>query len=156
DFGVRGEVGLLDWYTLSVAVFATVALAGHGATYLALKTEGPVHERSGRWAKRLWAAAGPLFVAVSVESSLVRPDVPGPALSNPLCWLGAAVIGGAVLLLIAGLTTGREDRAFLGSNALLAGILATGGSAIYPVMLHSTLDPANSLTAQDCAAGGHA
>src|SRR5271169_5761658 len=37
DFQVRGNVGLLDWYTLSVAAFAVVMLAAHGATYLTLK-----------------------------------------------------------------------------------------------------------------------
>ena len=40
DFGVRGEVGLLDWYTISIGIFAAVLLAAHGATYLTLKTEG--------------------------------------------------------------------------------------------------------------------
>ena len=37
-FGVRGRVGILDWYTVSVAVFTTVLLAAHGAAYLRLKT----------------------------------------------------------------------------------------------------------------------
>jgi cytochrome d ubiquinol oxidase subunit II len=48
DFNVRGYVGLLDWYTVSVAVFAVVILAAHGATYLMLKTEGAVHARARR------------------------------------------------------------------------------------------------------------
>src|SRR6516164_9599018 len=61
DFGVRGYVGLLDWYTVSIAVFASVILAAHGATYLTLKTEGPVHDRSATWTKYLWAASVPLF-----------------------------------------------------------------------------------------------
>ena len=46
DFNVRGNVGLLDWYTVSIAIFTVVMLAAHGATYLMLKTEGPVHDRS--------------------------------------------------------------------------------------------------------------
>lgn len=37
--------------------------------------------------------------------------------------------------------------AFLGSNLLIAGLLAIGGAAIFPVMLYSTLAPQNSLTA---------
>ena len=61
DFNVRGNVGLLDWYTVSIAIFAAVVLAAHGATYLTLKTEGPVHDRSATWAKYLWMAAAPLF-----------------------------------------------------------------------------------------------
>jgi cytochrome d ubiquinol oxidase subunit II len=32
DFRVSGSVGLLDWYTVSVAIFAAVVLAAHGAT----------------------------------------------------------------------------------------------------------------------------
>jgi cytochrome d ubiquinol oxidase subunit II len=49
--------------------------------------------------------------------------------------------------LISGLSTGREMRAFVGSNLLLVGLLASGAAAIFPVMLYSTLAPENSLTA---------
>ena len=61
DFGVRGRVGILDWYTVSVAVFTTVLLSAHGATYLRLKTIGRVHQRSERLARWLWATALVLF-----------------------------------------------------------------------------------------------
>jgi cytochrome bd ubiquinol oxidase subunit II len=147
DFRTVGYVGLLDWYTVSVAVFAAVILAAHGATYLTLKTEGPVHDRSAAWAKHLWVAVVPLFVAVSFESWIVRPDVPTHAIRNPWCWLGVLVIIAATVTLISGLGAHREMRAFVGSNALLAAVLATGGAAMFPVMLHSTLAPENSLTA---------
>jgi cytochrome d ubiquinol oxidase subunit II len=153
DFRVRGYVGLLDWYTVSVAIFAVVILAAHGATYLMLKTEGPVHDRSAVWAKYLWSAAAPLFLAISVESLVVRPDVPRHAISNPFCWLGLLIVVGSIIALISGLSTGWETRAFVGSNALLAGLLVTGGAAIFPVMLYSTLEPGNSLTAYAVAAG---
>ena len=147
DFNVRGNVGLLDWYTVSIAVFAAVILAAHGATYLTLKTEGPVHDRSATWAKYLWAAVVPLFLAVSVESWMVRPDLPGHALHNPFCWLGLLVVIVSIILLISGLSARREMLAFMGSNFLLVGMLATGGATIFPEILHSTLAPENSLTA---------
>src|SRR6266481_6118332 len=88
DFSVRGYVGLLDWYTVSVAVFAAVVLAAHGATYLSFKTEGPVHDRSQKWAKYLWLAALPLLLIVLAESRIVRPDLPGRAIYNPFWCLG--------------------------------------------------------------------
>ena len=156
DFRARGYVGLLDWYTVSIAIFAAVILAAHGATYLTLRTEGPVHDRSAAYAKYLWAAVAPLFLAISLESWVVRPDLPGHAIYNPFCWLGLLVIIGATITLISGLSTKRERRAFLGSNFLLAGLLATGSAAIFPVMLHSTLAPENSLTAYTVAAGPRA
>jgi cytochrome bd ubiquinol oxidase subunit II len=152
DFGVRGHVGLLDWYTVSVAVFAVGLLAAHGATYLALKTEGPVHDRSARCAKYLWAAVVPLFVLITVESFFVRPDVPARAAPNPVCWFGLLVVVLSAAMLISGFSTHREMRVFLASNFLIVGLLATGGAAIFPVMLHSTLAPENSLSAYAIAA----
>jgi len=147
DFNVRGYVGLLDWYTVSIAVLATVVLAAHGATYLTLKTEGPVHDRSEKYAKYLWIAVVPLGLAVLVESRIARPDLPGRALSNPFWWIGLVVVAASTITLISGLATRRELRAFVGSNFLIVGLLATGAAAIFPVMLHSTLAPENSLTA---------
>jgi cytochrome bd ubiquinol oxidase subunit II len=147
DFTARGNVGLLDWYTVSIAIFAVVLLAAHGATYLTLKTEGAVHDRSARSARYLWAAVVPLFLAISVESWVVRPDLPGRAIANPFCWLGLFMIMVATVTLISGLRTQREMRAFIGSNFLIVGLLATGSAAIFPVMLYSTLAPENSLTA---------
>jgi len=152
DFGVRGHVGLLDRYTVSVAVFAVGLLAAHGATYLALKTEGPVHDRSARCAKYLWAAVVPLFVLITVESFFVRPDVPARAAHNPVCWFGLLAVVLSAVMLISAFSTRREMRAFLASNFLIVGLLATGGAAIFPVMLHSTLAPENSLSAYAIAA----
>jgi cytochrome bd-type quinol oxidase subunit 2 len=43
-------------------------------------------------------------------------------------------------------------RAFLGSTFILVGLLVTGSAAIFPVMLHSTLAPEQSLTAYAVAA----
>jgi cytochrome d ubiquinol oxidase subunit II len=147
DFGVRGNVGLLDWYTVSVALFAAVILAAHGATYLTLKTEGAVHDRSEVYAKSLWLLAIPLLAIVSGETWFVRPDLPGHGLSNPFVWLGVILIVVAAVLLASGILRKHERRAFIGSNLLVAGMLATGSAAIFPVMLSSTLVPANSLTA---------
>lgn len=147
NFNVRGHVGLLDWYTVSIAILAVVMLAAHGATYLTLKTEGPVHDRSEKLAKYLWIAVVPLLLVVLIESRIVRPDLPGRALSNPFWWLGFVVVATSAITLISGLATRREPRAFVGSNFLIVGLLTTGAAAIFPVMLHSTLAPENSLTA---------
>jgi cytochrome d ubiquinol oxidase subunit II len=156
NFSVRGYVGLLDWYTVSVAIFAAVILAAHGATYLTLKTEGPVHDRSATLGKSLWVAVALLFLAISIESWVVRPDLPGKAIANPFCWLGLLVIIGAIITLISGLRTQREMWAFVGSNLLLVGLLASGSAALFPVMLYSTLAPENSLTAYAVASSPRA
>ena len=76
----------------SVAIFAAVMLAAHGATYLTLKTEGPVHDRSESYAKWLWTAIGPLFVIVSVETWFIRPDLTKHGIENLNSWAGMIVV----------------------------------------------------------------
>ena len=156
NFRPTGNVGLFDWYTVSVAVFAVIILCAHGASYLTLKTEGPVHDRAAEWAKRLWAAVVPAFVAISLESWVVRPDLPARAVSNPFCWLGLWVVAASTITLISGMLARRELRAFLGSTFLIAGLLITGGACIYPIMLHSTIAPENSLTADSAVSSNNA
>lgn len=151
DFGVHGNVGLLDWYTLSVAVFGVAILAAHGATYLTLKTEGVVHDRSSLYAKMLWLALLPLFAIVSVETWYIRSDLLGNVLKNPFSWLGIAVVLASSITLLIGMIKGQEFKALMGSTFLIAGLLATGAATIFPVMLYSTLAPENSLTAYTAA-----
>jgi cytochrome d ubiquinol oxidase subunit II len=130
-----------------------VVLAAHGATYLTLKTEGPVHDRCAKSAKCLWAAVIPLFVAISIESWNVRPSLAQDAIERPFCWIGLLFILVATYALVSGLSKRLEKRAFVGSNLFLVGVLATGSAAFFPVMLYSTLAPGNSLTAQSVSAG---
>jgi cytochrome d ubiquinol oxidase subunit II len=106
-----------------------------------------VHDRSAAWGRYLWAASAPLFVLISIQSWIVRPDLLGNALGNPVCWLGMLLVCAAVVTLASGLAMRHERRAFVGSNLLLVGLLATGGAAMFPEMLHSTLAPEHSLTA---------
>jgi cytochrome d ubiquinol oxidase subunit II len=152
DFRVRGHVGLLDWYTVSVAIFAAVILAAHGANYLTLKTEGPVHARSAKYGRYLWSAVAVLFLVISVETHFVRADLFSRAIHNPFGWLGLFAVIASTIALISGLKTRRELRAFAASNGLIAGLLVTGGAALFPVMLTSTLSAANSLNAYAVAA----
>jgi cytochrome bd ubiquinol oxidase subunit II len=153
NFRTSGYVGLLDWYTVSVAIFAALTLASHGATYLTLKTEGAVHDRSRAWANRFWLAVAPLFVVISIETWIVRPEAPRQAIQNPFFWLGILLVIASTVTLVRGLLSRRELQSFVGSNLLVGGLLVTGAAAIYPVMLHSTLAAENSLTAYNVAAG---
>ncbi len=154
DFGVRGHVGLLDWYTVSLGLCAVVVLGAHGATYLALKTEGPVHDRSVHVARRLWVASGAMVGVVCVEAWFVRPELITALPGRPLAWVAVvAAVAGAV-----GLVTGLrapgsgERRAFWGSGLFLFGLSGSWAATCYPVMLHSTLGVEHSITALNGAA----
>ena len=154
-FGVRGRVGILDWYTLSVAALTTVLLSAHGALYLRLKTTGPVHDRSERLARGLWIVALVLFVAVSVETWIVRPGLYSAMLHRPAAWLAIAMAVGGAGTLATALRGAAELRAFAGSCAVIVGLLGGAAAAVFPVMLHSTFAPEYSVTAYSGAAARH-
>jgi len=155
DFGARGKVGILDWYTLSIAGFFTVLLAAHGASYLTLKTAGPVHDRSERLARWLWLGVVALLIVTSGETAAVRPELFAGIAHRPLGWLAVASFTAGTALAIVGQWRRRELPAFVGSCVLIGSLMAAGATGLFPVMLHSTLDRADSITAYNGAAELH-
>jgi len=152
DFGVRGNVGLLDWYTISVSIVCLVVATAHGANYLTIKTDGPVHFRSATIARWLWSAIPFLFAIILVETIYVRPGLFPGMMRNPVAWAGIALFLTAAATLYTGLRQHLEQRVFCGSSLLIASVLITGAAAIFPEILHSTFGPENSLTVYSSAA----
>ncbi len=154
NFRARGQVGLLDWYTVTLGLLSVVVLAAHGATYLAARTIGPVRDRSAALARKLWIAAVPGFVVLSAMTLRVRPELFEGLARRPLAWLGAALSVASFAALALGLHRKNDVHALRGSTFLIQSVLATGAITLYPNLLVSTLDPADALTAQGCAAPG--
>jgi cytochrome d ubiquinol oxidase subunit II len=150
DFTARMPVGILDWYTLLVAVFTATALAAHGATFLSWKTGGPVRDRARLLARRLLLAVAAGWPVVTIATRSVDPAFFAGFVGRPLAWLsGLLALGGLVAANIA-VRRGRELAAFLGSCAFLAGVLAATAAGMFPVLLR---DPAGvaSITAYAAA-----
>lgn len=144
--------GILDWYTVLVGTFALAALAAHGGAYLAWKTDGPVRDRSRRAARALGILASALWIAVTVATASVNPDLLAALPRRPL----AAALAALALLGLAGTLLfpgrGRDLAAFLASCAFVAGLSVATAVCVWPVMLRATPDAALSLTAAN--AGG--
>ncbi|MGA3044431.1 MAG: cytochrome d ubiquinol oxidase subunit II, partial [Bryobacteraceae bacterium] len=51
NFGLGRDVGILDWYTVLVAVAAFATLTMHGAHWVALKAEGELEQRARKVAR---------------------------------------------------------------------------------------------------------
>jgi cytochrome d ubiquinol oxidase subunit II len=150
-----GNVGLLDWYTVSMGVVVLVVLGAHGATYLAMRTAGPVHDRAVAVRRWLWMLTPGAVVLIAIETWVVRPALLGAFFAHPLAWLFAVLVLAGGGMIFTGSRGGDDRRCFFGSGAVVIGMLAAGAATIYPVILYSTLDPKNSLTAQGTAASEH-
>jgi cytochrome d ubiquinol oxidase subunit II len=155
DFSARAPVGILDWYTVLVGVFALLALMLHGALFLVWKTDGPVHERSRRIARGLTLAMAAGWVAVTIATVTVQPTFFDGFVSRPAAWLAIAAAAGGVGAIVVGLRADRPLLAFSGSSAFIAGLLVATAVTIFPVMLRSVGDPARSITAYAAANDDH-
>lgn len=137
------------WLT-APAVIGGLAVVGfalaHGATFLALKSEGPVRERAGRFA----ATWGPLCLAPAAGWALWVQFAQG----------GTVFSWALIVIAVAGAAFGwvnarvrREGLAFVGSAVFLVGGAGAIFAAMFPNVLPSTLDPAHSLTVWNAASG---
>jgi cytochrome d ubiquinol oxidase subunit II len=152
DFTAKAPVGILDWYTVLVGVFAAAALVAHGGAFLAWKTDGAVAERSRRAALRFFAAAAVLWPAVTIGTARVDGGFLPALASRPLAWLfAAAALAGLATAIVSLLRPARPRRAFLGSCAFLAGLSAATAACVFPVLLRSIADPERSMTARNAA-----
>ena len=147
SFRVSGpEMGILDWYTVTVGVTSFLALAHHGALWLALKTEDPIRERAARAGRIVWP---PLVAAVAILTGItfvVQPHVPERMNAFPVAYVLPALALGGLLGARWLAQRGRELGAFLASCAFLAGMLLSVAYGLYPMVLPATNDPALSLT----------
>jgi cytochrome d ubiquinol oxidase subunit II len=151
SFGLAGELGAIDWYTLSVGLFALVVLAAHGAMFLCWKTTGDVNVRSVRLARWIWVAAISLAVIVTIETAFVNPGLLANLGDRPVLWiLPVAVVAGWVGVFVS-LARKRELAGFLASALVIAGLLAMTAGALYPMLLRSSIDPAFSLDVASAA-----
>ncbi|MBN9606209.1 MAG: cytochrome d ubiquinol oxidase subunit II [Actinomycetales bacterium] len=146
---VGGPFAWLTWQAvlggLAVVGFALV----HSAAFLALKTTGPVRERMGAFVTK----AAPVALLPIVAWVLLIQFTTG----NVASWL---LVVGAVVAIVLGYVAAlrrREGRAFLGIAVFVALGAAAIFTAVYPVVLPSSLDPAFSLTvSREMAATGAA
>ncbi|MHB1134317.1 MAG: cytochrome d ubiquinol oxidase subunit II [Chloroflexota bacterium] len=135
-FDLLNPLALLGGLTF-VSLFAL-----HGAVYLVLRTDGPVAERAGSWARALWLPTVVLVVCF-VAGAYLFTDLFRQAIDVlPL----AAVAAVALLAVGALLALGRAGWAFAATalTIVFATLMVFGG--LYPRVFISSLDPAWSLT----------
>ncbi|WP_033292078.1 cytochrome d ubiquinol oxidase subunit II [Amycolatopsis jejuensis] len=136
------------WDTLLGALAVVGFSLVHGAAFLALKTTGDLRERARVLALRMLPVALLPMVAFLVVVQ-VREGELWTAISLAITVLAAAV---AWLRLYAD----RDGQAFTALAVVITAAAVTFFGALYPNVLPSTLDPANSLTVAHAAASPYA
>ncbi|MCM4082305.1 cytochrome d ubiquinol oxidase subunit II [Paractinoplanes hotanensis] len=140
---VGGLTELLNPYALLGGLTTLTLFTLHGAVFLALKTDGDIRHRAGRFAGRLaWptVAVGGGFLLWTV---LANPDPAGAALAV----VASLALAGAALFTRAR----REGWAFLATAATIVLAVFALFTILFPNVMPSTVAEANSLTTTNAA-----
>jgi len=134
---------------LGGALFLLLFLV-HGSLWLAVKTEGELHERAGTTAKTLWpvllVVAGTFLIVTRFATRLYDNY-----LSNPVLFVLPLLA--VVALLMSRIFMGRRAwwKAWFASGLTIVSATLFGVVGLYPNMLPSSLDPAYSMTIHNSA-----
>jgi cytochrome d ubiquinol oxidase subunit II len=137
-------VTLLNPYALLGGLTTLLLFFTHGVYFVALKTDGQVHADARRLARRsgiLTVVVAAIFLAWTVLRAV---DIGAPALGLVIALSAVA----AVTLVSSVIANGRDREGWafgLGAATIVAAVLALW-FALFPNVMPSTTDPANSLT----------
>jgi cytochrome d ubiquinol oxidase subunit II len=145
---------LLNPFALLCGVLSLVALALHGATYLAMKTDGPLQERARRAIAPLFVAMLVLLLAVVGASFVVQPGFTGNFTRWPVLMCAPLAVAAATIAIPVFARRRRDLAAFLSSATLIVSVLGSAAAGLYPRLLPglagspvSALDIYNSASA---------
>ncbi|MCU1271719.1 MAG: cydB [Acidobacteriaceae bacterium] len=155
NWRIGPEPGILDWYTVIGGVLALVALALHGALYLAVKTEANLQLRARSAAMYLSVALLGLTVVSLPATIAARRDGLDNYWAHPLAFVVPALVFGALVGIMVFSRKQDDRKAFACSCMYLAMMLVGAAVALYPRLLPSSSDSANDITIQKALSGPH-
>jgi cytochrome d ubiquinol oxidase subunit II len=153
DGGYTGDFwDLFSLYTVFAGLVTVLLFAFHGAIFLALRTAGELGVRAAATARRLSIPAAAGGAALALWTVAVAVDRNDKDVLPPL--LPALLAIGAFAAAVVFVRAGREGRAFAMTAVGIGSVVATLFVGLYPRVLVSAPDFANSLTV-DGASSSH-
>lgn len=171
---VESFTDLFTPFPLAAGVISLLMLLFHGASYLTLRTEGVLKDRSIRvtWISggllalifplvglalksihgyRIVSGADPQGLSNPLAKTVIR--VPGGWFQNyeahPALWLVPALLYAGILVSFMAIRLDRPHAGFIGSALATGSVIVTAAVSLFPFILPSSLDPSSSLTIWD-------
>jgi cytochrome d ubiquinol oxidase subunit II len=140
---------LFSVYTVLAGIAVVLLFAFHGATYLTIRTRGDLCERAGRAARTLSVVAAIVVSAFLVWTVAVAVDRNDKDVFPPV--LPAALGIAALVLAVLFVHARRSGPAFVATALAAVLAVATLFTSLYPRVMVSSPDFANSLTVSGAA-----
>jgi cytochrome d ubiquinol oxidase subunit II len=155
NFRLRTATGILDWYTILVGLAALTTLSLHGTLWLALKTDGPVHDRSQRLARVAWWVVLLFTILVTAVTFRVQPHVLKNLSEHPAGFVFPVLVLTGLAGMAWFILRNDELKSFLASCIYIVGMLTSVVFGLYPLVLPASTSAAYSLMVYNAKAGDY-
>jgi len=146
------DVGIIDWYTISIGVAACLTLLMHGTLWISHRTKGEVEIRATSFARRLWPVLLAVTIAITFLSFHIQNHLFTRFTERP--WgLIFPLLGfcGLIGIRLWNSTT-ASWKPFASSCLFILGLMTSAAFGLFPYVLPSTSDTGMGLTAQNAVA----
>jgi cytochrome d ubiquinol oxidase subunit II len=142
---------LLHPYALLMGCTTLSLFAMHGAIYLHLKTEGDLQLRIRRAVNPLIINFIIFYAILTLATLLYIPHITDVFRQSPMMFILVVMLVLTIANIPREIHKGREGRAFISSCATMLLLMSLFGFGMFPNMIYSLPEPANSLTAYNGA-----
>jgi cytochrome d ubiquinol oxidase subunit II len=146
-----GLFDLLRPFPLLIGVLAVATFTMHGALYLLLKTDGDLQQRVRGWFRHAYGVFVMLYVLVTIVATFRVPLAMRNFRVHPALWTVVALNVLAIVAMPLAVRRGRLGWAFLSSCVTIAAFTGLFGAALFPELVHSSLNPSWSLDIYNAA-----
>ncbi|MCA9237041.1 MAG: cytochrome d ubiquinol oxidase subunit II, partial [Planctomycetales bacterium] len=138
-------------YALLVGAMTVAMFAMHGSIFLYLKTEGELQQRLHAWMWRTFGAFLVLYLAVTMATLVYIPRTTRTFVDHPVAWVLVLLNILAIANIPRAIYLSRPGYAFISSSATIMALVALFGMALFPNLVSSSPESANSLTVYNAA-----
>ena len=139
-------LGLLNPYSILIGALSLVLFVMHGAIYLTLKSEGEQQEIMVSWVNKSYIILVILYVLATISTFFAASYLFNGLLNNVLFWILFIVMFASLINIPVLIRTKKFGRAFLSSSVLIAMMILLFALSLFPLLVPSSIDMANSLT----------
>jgi cytochrome d ubiquinol oxidase subunit II len=137
---------LLNPYALLVGVTGLFMQVMHGATFLAVKTEDDVQENAIKWLNASWVAFVVTYVLATIYTLFIARHLFEGNLGNPLFWIFFITLLISIGYIPVSVKSRKFNLTMTATTLVTLSVIGITGVSLYPVMVPSSLDFANSFT----------
>jgi len=137
--------GLLKPYPLLVGVMTVALFMMHGSIYLAMKTEGDLHQKIRTWINPCIIFFIMTYGAVTMATLLYVPHITAAIKAQPAFFLVGLLNMLAIANIPREVQRRRDFHAFVSSCVAMIALMALFGIGMFPHMVFSDPHPENSL-----------